>query len=127
MAEPRGLQIFNADGFDIDRYLWVSRVLVVFADTPTDPRFVKQMEMIGERPTDLIERGVIVVTDSDPAARSAIRQKLRPRGFALVLVDKDGDVKLRKPSPWHTREIGRSIDKTPLRQEEIRERSSSSG
>ena len=102
--------------------MWNARVLVVFADTPADPRFIKQMQMIEERPSDLIGRDVVVLTDTAPGESSEARQKLRPRGFALVLIDKDGDVKLRKPSPWHTREIARSIDKTPLRLDEIREK-----
>lgn len=116
------LEILPAEQVDLKSYLWTKRVLVVFADTPADPRFVKQMQMIGERSSDLIERDVVVVTDSAPDPRSDVRKELRPRGFALVLVDKDGGVKLRKPSPWSTREIARSIDKTPLRRQEIQER-----
>jgi hypothetical protein len=46
---------------------------------------------------------------------------MRPRGFMLVLVDKEGQIELRKPFPWDVREITRSIDKMPLRQREIRE------
>lgn len=121
------LQILPAAEVDLGEYLWVNRVLVVFADTPADPRFVKQLQMIEDRPRDLLERDVIVVTDTDPKAGSAARKELRPRGFALVMVDKDGVVKLRKPSPWSTREIARSIDKTPLRRQEILERSGSLG
>jgi hypothetical protein len=30
-------------------------------------------------------------------------------------------VKLRKPSPWSTRELVHSIDKTQLRRDEVRE------
>ena len=33
----------------------------------------------------------------------------------------DGQVKLRKPLPWDVRELTRSIDKMPLRQQEIDE------
>ena len=40
----------------------------------------------------------------------------------LALIDKDGGVKLRKPFPWDVREITRSIDKMPLRQQELRDR-----
>jgi len=65
---------------------------------------------------------VVVLMDTDPAARSPIRTKLRPRGFQMVLVDKDGVVKLRKPFPWSVREITRSIDKTPMRLREVEER-----
>lgn len=64
---------------------------------------------------------MIVLTDTDPAARSPLRLRMRPRGFMLVLVDKEGGIELRKPFPWDVREITRSIDKMPLRQREIRE------
>ncbi|RYH10718.1 DUF4174 domain-containing protein [Tropicimonas sp. IMCC6043] len=126
-SDPAGLQILPAEGVEIDEFLWVNRVLVVFADTPADPRFIEQMKLITERPRDLLEREVVVVVDTAPKDRSAVRKELRPRGFALVLVDKDGGVKLRKPLPWSTREIARSIDKTPLRRDEIRSRSGSIG
>jgi hypothetical protein len=39
----------------------------------------------------------------------------------MVLVGKDGQIKLRKPLPWDVREISRVIDKTPLRQQELRD------
>lgn len=126
-AEAPALEILPATEVDLDTYLWTNRVLVVFADTPADPRYIKQMQMIEERPRDLLERDVVVLTDTEPKPRTDVRKDLRPRGFALVLVDKDGVVKLRKPSPWSTREIARSIDKTPLRRQEIRDRSGSIG
>jgi hypothetical protein len=40
---------------------------------------------------------------------------------------KDGTIYLRKPSPWDVREIGRTIDKLPMRQDEIRERRTAPG
>ena len=43
---------------------------------------------------------------------------LRPEGFSLVLIDKDGQVKQRKPVIWDTREISRAIDKFPSRRTE---------
>ena len=39
----------------------------------------------------------------------------------MVLLDKGGEVMLRKPLPWSVREIVHAIDKFPLRQQEIRE------
>lgn len=102
-------------------FLWDARVLVIFADSPRDPQFQRQLDLLAERPDALVARDVIVLTETNPAARSDVRRQLRPRGFALVIVDKDGRVMLRKPRPWDIREISRAIDKTPLRQQEIRE------
>jgi Domain of unknown function (DUF4174) len=102
--------------------LWVKRPLVVFADSPNDPNFIRQMQLLDRNAGDLVDRDVLVITDTDPAARSAIRQKLRPRGFSLVLMDKDGQAKLRKPLPWDVREITHAIDKFPLVRQEALDR-----
>ncbi len=119
-ADPT-VQIDAIDA-DLNDFLWLARPVVIFADTPNDPRFAEQIELLRARAGELAERDVVVLTDTDPAARSDIRTKLRPRGFMLVLIGKDGGVKLRKPSPWDVRELTRVIDKMPLRQQEVRER-----
>lgn len=113
--------IQSGDAADLSEFLWKNRPLVVLADTPDDPRYVQQMTLIEDRSDELAERDVVVLTDTDPAARGPLRQKLRPRGFMLVLVGKDGTIYLRKPFPWDVREITRVIDKLPLRQQEIRD------
>ena len=102
-------------------FLWVARPVVVFADTPADPAFRQQMGYLAERSEALAERDVVVIADTDPAANSELRRELRPRGFMMVLVGKDGGVKLRKPFPWDVRELTRTIDKIPLRQQEVLE------
>ena len=119
--------IFEAGDIDLAAFQWIARPIVIFADTPADPRFKEQMELLTARPGELAERDVIVITDTDPSEPSAIRRTLRPRGFMVALIDKDGRVNLRKPFPWSVRELSRSIDKMPLRQEEIRARRGSQG
>ena len=117
--QPSG--ILSGESADLSEFLWMNRPLIVFADTPADPRFIQQMEYIEERLDDLSERDVVVLTDTDPEAKSTLRKDLRPRGFMLVLIGKDGRKYLRKPFPWRVREITRVIDKLPTRQQEIRE------
>jgi hypothetical protein len=114
--------IFDAAEVTLADLLYVARPVIVFADSPEQPEFRRQMQLFEADMTGLDLRDVIVIVDTDPAARSAVRQALRPRGFNLVLIDKDGRVNLRKPEPWDVREISRAIDKMPLRQQEIRER-----
>ncbi len=114
--------IIPAGEHDLSEFLWTKRPVVVFADSPADPRYAEQIERLEEGLDMLVERDVVILTDTDPSAASALRKKLRPRGFMLVLVGKDGEVKLRKPRPWTVREITRSIDKTPERVREINER-----
>lgn len=115
------LVIQDAAVTDLNEFKWKKRPVVVFADSADDPAFIEQMELLVARAADLTERDVVVVVDTDPDARSAIRLKMRPRGFMLTLVGKDGELKIRKPFPWSVREITASIDKMPIRKREIRE------
>ena len=112
--------ILKGAEINLDDFLWVNRPIVVLADSPDDPRFLEQLRLLEERLPDLKERDVVVITDTDPSQKTNLRQALRPRGFMLVLIGKDGGIKLRKPSPWSVREISRVIDKMPMRRQEIR-------
>lgn len=111
-----------AEGLVLADFLWQRRPVVVFADRPDDPQFIRQMAQIQAGLAELDDRDVVVITDTDPAALSDARRQLRPRGFSLVLMDKDGQVKRRQPSPWSLREITHTIDRFPLRREEMLER-----
>ncbi len=113
--------IFDATEIDLGAFRWIARPVVVFAEAPQMPAFQEQMAYIEEDIDQLVRRDVVIVTDTDPAAMTDLRRELRPRGFQLTLIGKDGDVALRKPFPWHMRELSRSIDKMPVRQREIRE------
>ena len=113
--------VLSAVDVDLDDFLWVARPIVVFADTPADPAFQQQVKFLAARMDALAERDVVVLTDTDPDALSEVRRKLRPRGFMLAILGKDGGVKLRKPFPWDVREITHAIDKFPLRKQELRD------
>lgn len=117
-ARPE-LRILSATDAEPADFLWTARPVVVFADTPNDPAFREQMLALEAGGAALIERDVVVITDSDPQANSPWRQQLHPRGFSMVIIDKDGQVKQRRPLPWDVREISRAIDKLPLRRQEI--------
>lgn len=116
---PPELRILSAADAEPADFLWKARPVVVFADTPNDPAFREQMRVLEARDKALAERDVVVIADSNPQAGSPWRQQLHPRGFSLVIIDKDGQVKQRRPLPWDVREISRAIDKLPLRRQEI--------
>jgi Domain of unknown function (DUF4174) len=117
--EAPALVVLDASETTLEEHLWVSRPIVIFADTPRDPRFQEQLDLLLARPGPLIERDVIVILDADPDARSIVRLALRPRGFSMVILQRDGNVALRKPTAWDVREIMRAIDNLPLRLEEL--------
>ena len=104
---------------NIKVFEWAQRPIVIFANSDKDPNFISQMEFLSQDIKALKERDIVVLVDTNPSVPSALRKKLRPHGFAFILIGKDGQVKLRKPSPWNIREIARVIDKMPIRQQEI--------
>ncbi|MEM9318741.1 MAG: DUF4174 domain-containing protein [Pseudomonadota bacterium] len=110
----------DATTTELSEFLWTHRPIIVFADTPADPRFQEQLALLTERPQVLLDRDVVIIVDTDPDARSDIRQDLRPRGFAVVVMTKDGAVGFRSPSPRDIRELTRRIDNFAIRQEELR-------
>ncbi len=111
----------EAANHTLDEFLWLNRVIIVFADSPNDPAFRTQMQHLSREYPALLERDVVVITDTAPTTPSPIRTQLRPRGFSLVWVDRDGGVRFRKPLPWTVREISQAIDRSPLRRQEMLE------
>lgn len=123
-AEPavEVLQILDAVGIDPAEFQWEYRIVAVMADSPNDPAFIRQMREFETRPGDLLERDVVVLFDSDRNSGSLLRHMLRPRGFMLAIIGKDGQIKHRRPAPRDLREITSAIDSFPLRRQEILER-----
>ena len=119
-AAPADIGPKNIVETNLQDFVWQKRPVGVVADSDQDPRFKEQLSLLTSRLEALEARDVIILTDTDPDNLSELREKLRPRGFMLVLIGKDGGVKLRKPFPWEVREITRVIDKMPLRREELR-------
>lgn len=119
---PEGLRILDAAGIDPGSFLWEWRIVAVLADSPHDPAFIRQLREIEAMPADLFERDVVVLIDSDRNSGSALRERLRPVGFMLAIIDKDGEIKQRRPAPRDVREISAIIDRFPLRRQEILER-----
>jgi hypothetical protein len=120
VATPEGP--INAREIVLADLLYVNRAVIVFADSPNDPNFIRQMQLLERDPAALAERDALLIVDTDPEARTEARLKFRPRGFSLVLMEKDGTAVIRKPLPWELREITNAIDKFPLRRQEVLER-----
>ncbi|PRY94581.1 uncharacterized protein DUF4174 [Hasllibacter halocynthiae] len=116
--------VFDASEVDLGDFQWIARPVVVFANTDRDPAFGRQVDLLAEAVDDLVARDVVLILDTDPDALSDIRRQLRPRGFMLALLGKDGTVRQRKPAPWSVRELNRAIDAMPLRRQELRDQRS---
>lgn len=114
------LNLSNNSPITISDFFGNKRVIIIFSDNSEDPNFTAQLNLLESRKNILKERDVIVLIDTSPISKSNIRLKLRPQGFVFILIGKDGKIALRKSRPWSVREISRSIDKMPLRKQEIK-------
>lgn len=120
--ETRPFAPIDARDTTLEEHEWVSRPVLLFAVRPNDPQILRQLEMLQEEWPALDARDVVIIVDTDPSSNSDARQAIRPHGFMMVLMAKDGTIAQRKPRPWSARELIRAIDKMPLRLEEEKER-----
>ena len=97
-----------------------ARPVIVLSDSRDDPRVAAQIAKLdGTRPA-LDERDIKVLREARPG--SALRKTLgvAERGFAVVLVGKDGSVKKIWRDPVDPKAIFTVIDAMPMRRDEMR-------
>ena len=103
----------------LEPYRWNNRLLLVFAPSPNDALILEQLAELEAARSGLIERDLLVLTDTDPERGSDLRYELEIKGFQVLLVGKDGGVKIRSRTPVRTEALFATIDAMPMRQQEI--------
>ena len=95
-----------------------SRVVLVIASRPDEPALLQQRALLAGAEPALLERDVIVqeVTGSDAAGLA--RHYGVGSSFGVVLIGKDGGVKLRSGVPIAAGRLEEVIDAMPMRQSE---------
>lgn len=129
-----GGMVMAQDGRPLEDLRWEKRVIVVLADTSDDPALVEQARRLREAASDLAERDVVQISATDDAvtidgstsdtlSAGRLRQAYASgtNGFQVVLIGKDGGVKLRAGEPVAAGDFFALIDTMPMRQRELRE------
>lgn len=98
----------------LDRLRWQARPVVIVADGPA---IEAQVTLLMTEAEALSERDVVILTAPPGAAGLPL-----PAGaeFALLLIGKDGAVKLSRSQPVAPGDIIALIDRMPMRQNEAR-------
>jgi hypothetical protein len=109
------------DAADLDGYRWRNRPVLLFAPSADDPGYAEQRAALQAARAGLVERDIVVLSDTDPAADGALRRRLEPADFEVLLVGKDGGVKLRRQAPIPPAELFGVIDAMPMRRQEMSE------
>lgn len=121
------------DQLDLDAYRGRNRVLLVFAPSSADDVFGRQQRDIDNYLAACHERDLVSIRLFDaeigfagdlPLTQTVTMQMRKrfdvlPGAFALFLIGKDGNVKLRADQQTPMSEILKLIDSMPLRQEEM--------
>ncbi|WP_238372370.1 DUF4174 domain-containing protein [Heliomarina baculiformis] len=106
---------------DLKDMQWKHRPVLLFAPSEDSADYTKQMALFRQAEAALAERDMVVLSDVEPQTPSPIRQAFSPGGFKLVLVGKDGGVKLEKDMVLSPEELFAVIDRMPMRQREMSE------
>lgn len=120
----------------IPAYQWKKRPLIVFAPSAADARLARQKTIVaGHRPA-FLDRDVVVVyvvggdlmheLGAPPGmSAGALRSLYRASegAFRVLLVGKDGGVKIDSPAPVAAIDLFAEIDRMPMRRDEMKKRS----
>lgn len=124
--------MIRADESPLSPYLWKNRVVVVFVDCHDSPIARRQQQMLSESRGGLIERDMVVVsvvgdrvqvdgrlTDRIEAGDLRHAVDASSTEFGVLLIGKDGGVKLQSDEPVAAERLFALIDTMPMRQQEM--------
>jgi len=118
---------------DLDSLRWKNRILILFSPLASDLAYRSQKQDLASKSREVIERDLMVLEiheqgDSRAGDRVLLKKAavdIRKRfdvqsdSFQLILIGKDGAVKLRSDKPVAVKEIFKLIDSMPMRRQEM--------
>jgi hypothetical protein len=105
---------------------WQKRVLLLCAPTPNDAALLRQRQLLASTRADLDTRDLlvheVVFSQLSAADKKYLTETLRVPAtkFAVLLVGKDGGTKRRETEPVTPVSLFSTIDRMPMRQQEMR-------
>ena len=121
---------------DLAQFQWKNRLLFLFAEDANNPFFKNLQSQIRAQKAEVDDRDLIVfeVPAQGPARMntSPLNKKeadsirnhfaVPSNAFNLILVGKDGGIKLKRSDPVDLREVFGLIDSMPMRQREMQQK-----
>jgi hypothetical protein len=118
---------------DLDSLRWKERVFVLFSPSQSDASFQLQKQGLDSSAEGVLERDLVVLEIIEKGQSRAgnqllseksvqdIRKRLGVMGgsFQVLLIGKDGGVKLRSSEPVSMKDLFGLIDSMPMRQQEM--------
>ncbi len=125
-AQPR-------DAIDLKQYQWKNRLLLIFSPAAETPAYRALKRELAQQAGEVRERQLLVFhvleqgqsflngQQISPAGAESLRQGfgVAPGTFTVVLVGKDGGVKLKREARVALADIFGLIDSMPMRRQEM--------
>jgi hypothetical protein len=128
----------NASAIDlnIEDFQWKKRLLLIFSPNRADPLFNSLANEISSRREDVEDRDLVIFEILESGASKMNSSELEPQKaasfqkqfeipentFTVILLGKDGGIKLKRSDHVRLEEIFRLIDSMPMRQDEMRQK-----
>ena len=121
---------------DLTQFQWKNRLLFLIAPDASNPLFNKLQSEITKQLYEVEDRDLVIfeileqgpsrmnTTPLDRQTANLIRDHfaVAPRSFTLILVGKDGGVKLKRTDQVDLTDVFGLIDSMPMRQNEIQQK-----
>jgi hypothetical protein len=125
--------------FDLEAFQWKNRIILVFAPSSNSETYKGQMQEFEGQEDAVLDRDLIILELFEDwetrQGHTSLSERVAPRlrrqfevgegEFLLILIGKDGTVKLRSNHPVAASKIFGLIDSMPMRQEEMRRKQNS--
>jgi predicted transcriptional regulator len=120
---------------DISDYRWQNRLLLIFTSSVENEQYQKQVTELKNKQEGLKDRDMKIfhlvsndrsfvddkTINTNDVRRLYKKYKVKEKGFAVILIGKDGTEKLRKQDALSTEKIFSVIDAMPMRQQEMKQ------
>jgi hypothetical protein len=132
LAEPRPIASASVDAY-MKQYRWEKRPILLFVPDTNDPNYRAMRARLRERKSDVSERHMVTLVLSNhveidgkihadlKAADFYRHYKISRTSFRVLLIGKDGGVKLNEQGLADPARIFALIDTMPMRRAEMRE------
>jgi hypothetical protein len=109
-----------ANAQDLDSYLWKNRVIVLFKDD-NNSKWKNQQDLLKDYSEELIERDIVVLEpEGKTKSKWLAMYDLESNFNGLVLIGKDGGLKLKEKFLVQPQTIFALVDTMPMRRGEIK-------
>ena len=118
----------------VESHLWKDRVIIITASSPTNDHYKEQEQLLDKDKKGIVERDLKVYRlsqdrwldpNNDFLSANQVNAiykvyEIDPDTFSVILVGKDGGVKMRKNEIVSTKQIFQLVDTMPMRRQEMK-------